>query len=570
MPNLPKRLYRDILKIWDALESMPSSIEAITIPHHTGKIFNIFTDDNDGTAFGGQYYNPKYKKCIEIMSWQGQSEWYSPNSPLSYESYRSTSGSAKGPFYAQDAWALGEKLGVMASGDNHYAQCGRSMEGITAVIADSLERNAIFQAFKNRHTYATTGERILISFKINNAIMGDEIFLHPDSAMHLAVEVIGTDSIEKIEVLRWDFIDHQYSSLGNPIYDTIHVENPNTITSSFSINNIYNAHNALYYVRITQKNRQDKGASMAWTSPIWVNSNSELASNILSLDAIAMDRTTQVNWQVINQDQVKDYHVQRSNNNTSYTDIAITNPSTFRDTLQYRYIDNTPYNRLNYYRVMLKLQNGISIYSNFDTVYFIFDSLTALTHQLLGNSATLQWAVINELYADKYIIENSLDKLHFQALDSLPSSRYGIANTNYNFGIPDISNFSNKPYFRIKQILDNNEYYYSNIDSLEKLNTGIIAHEKGIDVYFPHPFVFELDGMECIINTDEPKELDIHIFDSQGKLIDNLDYQAVMGKNTLILPTHYLSAGIYYLAIYNQKAIYTKSFVISQHNCAHH
>ncbi len=567
VPNLPKRLYKDILKIWDALDTMSSSIESITIPHHTGKIFNIFTDVNSGSAFSGQYYNSKYKNCIEIMSWQGQSELYNPLSPLSYENLRPTSGSAKGPYYAQDAWVLGEKLGVMASGDNHYAQCGRHMEGITAVVADSLERNTIFQAFKNRHTYATTGERIIVDFKINNAIMGDDIYLHPDSAMHLAVKVIGTDTIEKVEVLKWDFVNHNYSSLGNPIYDVVHTETPNSIISNIKAHNISHDNNSLFYIRVTQKNRLAPGTSLAWTSPIWVYS---IDSNILSLDATPLERAAQIDWQVILQNKAKEYHIQKSNNNTTYTEIATTNPAAFKDSLQYRYIDNLPYNKLNYYRVMLTLQNGINIYSNYDTVYFILDSLTALTHQLLGNNATLQWAVINELYADKYIIENSLDKLHFYALDSLASHKYNISHTSYNFGISDISNYSNKPYFRVKQILQNNEYYYSSIDSLQQINTGILEYTKGIDVYFPHPFVYELDGMECIINTDIAKELDIHIFDSQGKLIDNFEYQTMMGKNTIILPTHYLPAGIYYLAIYNGNAIHTKSFVISQHNCAHH
>jgi hypothetical protein len=69
--------------------------------------------------------------------------------------------------------------------------------GLTAVALPALTRHALWDALKARHCYATSGERILLSFTADGASMGDEIRVTRLPAFDVVVE--GTAPIETID-----------------------------------------------------------------------------------------------------------------------------------------------------------------------------------------------------------------------------------------------------------------------------------------------------------------------------------------------------------------------------------
>ncbi|MBK7592051.1 MAG: hypothetical protein IPI27_12390 [Betaproteobacteria bacterium] len=73
---------------------------------------------------------------------------------------------------------------------------------MTAVAMPELTRGSLWSALKSRHCYATTGERILLTFKAGSASMGDEIRVTQLPAFEVAVE--GTAPIEAIDFFRGD------------------------------------------------------------------------------------------------------------------------------------------------------------------------------------------------------------------------------------------------------------------------------------------------------------------------------------------------------------------------------
>ena len=95
----------------------------------------------------------------KIFSTHGLSEYYNWNHDLSYFNISSNSGLENGPHYAQDAWGLGEKLGVIASSDNHLGFAAQDNQGVTAVVTSDFSRDGVFEAIKKRHTYGTTGRK---------------------------------------------------------------------------------------------------------------------------------------------------------------------------------------------------------------------------------------------------------------------------------------------------------------------------------------------------------------------------------------------------------------------------
>ena len=71
----------------------------------------------------------------------------------------------------------GLRLSTIAASDDHRSQPGKPHWGLAAVRAPALTREAIFDALHARRTYGTTGQRILLDFRVNDAPMGSEIAL---------------------------------------------------------------------------------------------------------------------------------------------------------------------------------------------------------------------------------------------------------------------------------------------------------------------------------------------------------------------------------------------------------
>lgn len=95
-------------------------------------------------------------------------------------------GSAWGqfPWLYQETMARGYKLGASANGDEHRGRCGGGVPGtavfgvkggVTGIIAKKLDRKTVGKALRARHTWATTGERIVALASSGDAIQGDEL-----------------------------------------------------------------------------------------------------------------------------------------------------------------------------------------------------------------------------------------------------------------------------------------------------------------------------------------------------------------------------------------------------------
>jgi hypothetical protein len=107
------------------------------------------------------------------------------------------------------------KVGFFANSAGHKGRPGASYPGatkneyyggLTCVLARTLSRRDIFYAIKERHTYATTGNRPIIStrLEVNNkpvAIMGDAVRVKAGDTPVYCVQVIGTAPIERIDLM---------------------------------------------------------------------------------------------------------------------------------------------------------------------------------------------------------------------------------------------------------------------------------------------------------------------------------------------------------------------------------
>jgi len=64
----------------------------------------------------------------------------------------------------------------------------------------ALDRDLVFDALRNRQTYATNGQRIILQLEANGHAMGQEI--PAAESVALSGRVIGTGAIDRIELVR--------------------------------------------------------------------------------------------------------------------------------------------------------------------------------------------------------------------------------------------------------------------------------------------------------------------------------------------------------------------------------
>ena len=190
------------------------------------------------------YHRPGLESAVQIYSSKAATEWL-----------------------AQAALSRGYHVGFVAGSASRLGRAGHAvwqrrdqsafwpheMElpgGLTAVVAPTLDRQAIVRSVRQRRCYATTGARMLFDFAIDRQPMGE--LVNTRKPPEIRIEVHGTAAIERVDLIR----------------DQVRLKTFWPRGRSFATD--YRDESALpgrhyYYVRVIQTDGE-----MAWASPIWV------------------------------------------------------------------------------------------------------------------------------------------------------------------------------------------------------------------------------------------------------------------------------------------------------------
>ena len=123
-----------------------------------------------------------------------------------------------------------------------------------AVLAEELTRESVYAALKARRTYATTGERIYMSFEVDGARMGSEIERNAGDSVEVAAEVAGTRPRRRVELVRGGEVLESVSPESDRAEQRWNIEVPPSGETVF------------VYLRAEQTD-----GNMAWASPVWVD-----------------------------------------------------------------------------------------------------------------------------------------------------------------------------------------------------------------------------------------------------------------------------------------------------------
>lgn len=165
--------------------------------------------------------------------------------------YQGTNHPLKGEQTLRAFLKQGGRTGFVGGSDTHE----RTPAARTAILARELTRASIFDALRHRHNYAITHARIVLDFRINGSVMGEEI--ETEGPPHIVVDVKGTDRIKEVAIIR----NGQVLVTVRPTTQNVHFERMDCSFSDASY----------YYVRVVQTDTDPHGnLSQAWSSPIWV------------------------------------------------------------------------------------------------------------------------------------------------------------------------------------------------------------------------------------------------------------------------------------------------------------
>ncbi len=537
IPVLAKSFTWNIQAFWQKLDIMDSRIKVLTIPHHTGKLFNPPFIDHGGSQFGGIYKNNKYKRLLEIYSGHGLCEYYNPNHGLAYERFNAKS--TQYPCYAQDAWAMGEKLGIISSTDSHNGKGEAANVGLAAIYSDTLVRSNLFDNLYNRHTYATTGIRSILKFFVQDKLMGEEFTLPCDSFPRLRFEINATDDIDFIEILKWDFKNGTYSSgqFPHPQYSLIKRYAFNSAVKNFNdiFLDITYKDSSLYYMRYKQKNKIDGREAWAWSSPIWVNKSAACSyGQILNTDSIfnfsATYEPKQVNivWSIKDELLTDYYIIERSTDSINFIPLLYTDASNspYLDT-SYSQTDSSLYAAKYCYRIKQVFYNDSFVYSPIICLSLPFkrDSVLSISTQLKINHVANDWTT-QEFYAQQI----QLIRFSPQQLGSSIYTTPALGDTINMYMHKDFNPLEDTSYYRALIKLKDGSYTYSKTDTLV-FKSNVYQHlnavrvNNAIQICFDFINQYNTDYFVLTHSIDSIHYAEVLRFNpNQGNFFDTLHY----------------------------------------------
>jgi hypothetical protein len=231
-----------------------------------------------GFSYNFKDFNPDFERVVEIFNMYGSSECSTKKGnpfPIRTKG-RKTGMSETEEGSIQKALSKNCRFGFVAGGFDSRGVYADTVvndqieytEGLTAIFCKEYSRDNLFLALYNRSCYATTGARIIVSFKIAGMPIGSELSTETKPGLefnrHIEVKISGTSKIKEIIVYRNLEVFKLIENVEDIYEFTL---DDSELLSKIAINcNDEKPPFIYYYLRITQED-----GSVAYVTPIWID-----------------------------------------------------------------------------------------------------------------------------------------------------------------------------------------------------------------------------------------------------------------------------------------------------------
>ncbi len=168
-----------------------------------------------------------------------------------------------------------------------------------------------------------------------------------------------------------------------------------------------------------------------------------------------------------------------------------------------------------------------------------------------GNTNVIKWKTATETNNKYFSIERSANAIDFYAIGQVNGAGNSGILKNYSF--PDNNPINGIAYYRLKQVDFDGNFKYSNIVSVENINTN----ENKLTIA-PNPADNEIMiYMDCGSSTEEV----VNIYDNKGNIVLSKIFTCSKGDNKTYLDIKELSSGIYMVLVSVENKFYKTRFI---------
>ncbi|CAN5563262.1 hypothetical protein BH11BAC1_BH11BAC1_04140 [soil metagenome] len=239
----------------------------------------------------------------------------------------------------QDLLKKGYHVSVGIDQDSHYITFDRSSQGRTVVLATSLTRTNMIDAFRNRRFYASEDWNAQADFRVNNHLMGSIFTDINNPTINILITDPDVEAVSSIKI--W------FGIPGSGTTATVLTSNFNSSTLNFT-HSISTGSTYYYYAEITQAD-----GNKIWTAPVWVTKiSSPLPVELIHFSATREEQSVLLSWITASEINNDHFNVLRGETNNDFTEICQLDGSGNTSTMRsYSVLDNEPLRGINYYRL---------------------------------------------------------------------------------------------------------------------------------------------------------------------------------------------------------------------------
>ncbi len=253
-----------------------------------------------------------------------------------------------------DLLKLGYKVGPTIDHDNHNTTFGRTTQGRTVVLATSLTKANIADAYRNMRFYASDDYNLKITYTIGNKPMGSTTTQAGTPTINVSLSDVDGETASTIALMS-----------GVPGSGSV----PTSLTSVSNTNTLTYTHNALsnlstryYYIVVTQAD-----GHKAWTSPIWYTRNDAvLPITLSSFTAKATQQNTiDLKWVTASEYNNDRFEIEHSVDGSNFKLLGtVKGKLKSTELTEYKFKHEQPSAGINYYRLKQIDVDGSSTYSD--------------------------------------------------------------------------------------------------------------------------------------------------------------------------------------------------------------